>query len=83
MAEGGVVRRDIFEKAFSLTKLNQSPQRTQGKATVVTGRGGPYCCETSRLTDGEIVRLTRRLQLYLQDESWYSVLLKAEPTPGP
>jgi hypothetical protein len=59
----------------------------------VTGRGGPYGCETSRLlffldnrlTDGgEVVSLTRRpTALYPQEDSWYSFLLEAESTPGP
>jgi hypothetical protein len=48
------------------------------KAIPVTGRGGPYSCETSRLqhflenrlTDvGEVVRLTRRPPLTPQEDS--------------
>jgi hypothetical protein len=63
-----------------------------GKATPVTGRGGPYGCETSRLphfldsrlTDGcEVVSLTRRPPFTPQEDSWYSFLLEAESTPGP
>jgi hypothetical protein len=52
------------------------------KATPVTGRGGPYGCETSklprfldnRLTDGgEVDSLTRRpAALYPQEDSWYT-----------
>jgi hypothetical protein len=47
--------------------------KSRGKAIPVTGRGGPYCCETSglphildnRLTDGgEVVSLTRRRPIY-------------------
>jgi hypothetical protein len=59
----------------------------------VTGRGGPYVCETSRLplfvdswlTDGgKVVSLKRRpASLYPQEDSWYSFLLKAESTTGP
>jgi hypothetical protein len=40
----------------------------KGKAIPVTGREGPYGCETS---------------LYPQVDSWYSFLLEAESTPGP
>jgi hypothetical protein len=38
-----------------------------------------------RLTDGgKVVSLTRRqAALYPQEDSWYSFLLEAEPTPGP
>jgi hypothetical protein len=52
----------------------------------VTGRGGPYGCETSRLphflnnrlTDGgEGVSLTRQpATFYPQEDSWYSFLLR-------
>jgi hypothetical protein len=61
------------------------------KAISVTGRGGPYGCETSRfshfldnfLTDGgEVVSLTRRPHLYPKEDFWYSFLLEAESTPG-
>jgi hypothetical protein len=63
----------------------------KGKAIPVTGSGGPYGCETSRLphfldtrlTDGEVVSLTRRpAALYYQEDSWHSFLLEAESTPG-
>jgi hypothetical protein len=62
------------------------------KAILITGRGGPYGCETSRLphfldnrlTDGgEVVSLTRRPLFTSQEYSWYSFLLEAESTPGP
>jgi hypothetical protein len=59
----------------------------------VTGRGGPWGCETSRLshcldnrlTDGgEVVCLMRRpAALYPHKDSWYSFLFRAESTPGP
>jgi hypothetical protein len=62
------------------------------KAIPVTGRGGPYGCEMSRLPHflenrltggGEVVSLTRRPPFTPQDGSWYSFLLVAEFTPGP
>jgi hypothetical protein len=62
------------------------------KAIPVTGREGLYGCETSRLphfldsplTDGgEVVSLTRRPLFTVQEDSWYSLLLEAESTPGP
>jgi hypothetical protein len=56
--------------------------REKGKFITLTGRGGPYGCEISRLshfldnrlTNGdEIVNLTRRpAALYSQEDSWYS-----------
>jgi hypothetical protein len=58
----------------------------------VTGRGGPLCCETSRLPhfldnlltdDGEVVSLTRRQPFTLQNDSWYSFLIEGESTPRP
>jgi hypothetical protein len=65
----------------------------KGKAIPVTGRGGPWGCETSslphfvdnRITDGgEVVSLTRLpAALYTQEDSWYSFLLQAESTPRP
>jgi hypothetical protein len=62
------------------------------KAILVTDRGGPQDCETSRLphflenrfTDGgEVVRLTRRPPFTPHEDSWYSFMLEAESTPGP
>jgi hypothetical protein len=67
-----------------------SPQK--GKFVPVTGRGGPYGYETSRLshfldsrlTDGgELVSLTHRSPLYLQEDSWYSFPLEAQSSAGP
>jgi hypothetical protein len=61
------------------------------KAIPVTGRGGPYGCETSRLPHfidnrfadvGEIASLTRRMPFYPPEDSWYSFLLKNESPQG-
>jgi hypothetical protein len=61
---------DLYEhdiEEFTDTVLHE------GKAIPVTGRGGPYGCETSRLPDfldnlltdgGKVVSLTRRTHLY-------------------
>jgi hypothetical protein len=66
--------------------------KKKGNAIPVTGRGGPYGCERSRLpylldnrlTDGgKVVGLTRRAPFTPQEDSWYSFLLEAESTPGP
>jgi hypothetical protein len=55
----------------------------KGKAIPVTGRGGPYRCEKSRLshfldnrlTDGgEDSSLTRRPPFTPQEDSWYSLV---------
>jgi hypothetical protein len=63
----------------------------EGKAIPVTGRGGPYGCETSRspyfldnrLTDGgEVVSLMRRTSFTPQEDSRYSFLLEAEWPQG-
>jgi hypothetical protein len=66
-------------------------KKVKGKA--LTGHGGPYGCETSRLPyflhnqlrdGGEIVSLMPRLAALLpQENSWYSFLLEAESTPVP
>jgi hypothetical protein len=66
------------------------------KAIPVTGRGGPYVCETSRLPHfldnrlidgGEVVSLKRRPLFTPQENylinSWYSFPLEVESTPGP
>jgi hypothetical protein len=64
----------------------------KGKAVPVTGRGGLYGCETSRLphflenrlTDGgEVVSLNAPAALARQEDSWYSFLLEADSTLGP
>jgi hypothetical protein len=67
----------------------------KSKAIPVTGHGGPWVCERSRLpyfpdnrlTDGgKVVSPTCWLpSLYTppQEGSWYSFLLEAESTPGP
>jgi hypothetical protein len=53
------------------------------KVILVTGRGGPHFLN-NRLTDGgEAVSFTRRLLFTPQEDSWYSLLLEAESTPGP
>jgi hypothetical protein len=66
--------------------------KKKGKAILVTGREGPWGCETiklqhfldNRLTDGgEVVGLTRRFSFTPQEDSWYSFLLEAETTPEP
>jgi hypothetical protein len=67
------------------------PAEGKNKAIPVTGRGGPYGCETSRLphfldnrlTDGgEDVSLNRRSPFIPQEDSWYSFLLEVWSTPG-
>jgi hypothetical protein len=67
-------------------------ERVKDNSIPVTGRGGPYGCETSRFSHfvenrladgGEVVSLTRRPLYTLQEDSWYSFLLEAESTPGP
>jgi hypothetical protein len=71
---------------------NNTHPQNEGKAIPVTGRGGPYGCETSRLphfldsrlTDGgEVVSCTRRPPFTPPEDSWYSFLLEAASTPGP
>jgi hypothetical protein len=63
----------------------------KGKATPLTGHGGPLGCETSRLPHFLNNRLTygrkvvsprRRPPVSSQEDSWYSFLLEAESTPG-
>jgi hypothetical protein len=68
-------------------------KKVEGKAIPVTGHGGRYNYDTSRLPhflenrlrDGCVVfSFTRRLgDLYPQQDPWYSFLLEAESTPGP
>jgi hypothetical protein len=72
--------------------LFYSFKKVKDKAIPITGRGGPWGCERSRLphflenrlTDGgEVVSLTRLPPFTPQEDSWYSFLLEAESTPGP
>jgi hypothetical protein len=74
-----------------LENLRRDKSR-KSKATSVTGREGPECCETSRLphfldnrlTDGsEVVNRTRRPPFTPQEDSSYSFLLEAELTARP
>jgi hypothetical protein len=72
--------------------VNFRLQNLVKKRKKVTGHGGPYGCETSKLphfldnllTDGdELVSPTRRqAALYRQEDSWYSFLLEAESPQG-
>jgi hypothetical protein len=64
----------------------------KGKAIAVIGREGSYGSERSRLphfldnrlTDGgTVASLTRRPPFTPREDSWYSLLLEAESTPGP
>jgi hypothetical protein len=64
-------------------------KKVKGKAITVTGCGGQWRCETSVLphflgnrlkVGGEIISLTRRPPFTLQEDSWYSFTLEAEPT---
>jgi hypothetical protein len=66
-------------------------KRIKSKAILVTGRGGPYGCETlrsphfldNRLTDGgKVFSHTRRPLFTPQEDSWYSFLLETESIPG-
>jgi hypothetical protein len=59
--------------------------KVKGKAIPVTGRGGPQCCERSRIphflnylfTDGDEGQSYDPAALYPQEDSWYSFLLDA------
>jgi hypothetical protein len=64
----------------------------KGKDIAVTGREGPEGSEKSRFphfqdnrpTDGgEVISPTRQPPFTPQEDSWYSLLLEAESTPGP
>jgi hypothetical protein len=63
----------------------------KGKVIRVTGRGGPWDHESSRLPhflDNQLtvagdVSLKRRPPLTPQEDSWYLFLLDDESTPGP
>jgi hypothetical protein len=80
-------------KILSKDKIKEKSQRRKKIELLhVTGRGGPYSCEMSRLphfpvswlTDGgKVVSLMRWAYLYPQEDSWYSFMLEAESTPGP
>jgi hypothetical protein len=76
-------------------ELHNLPKHSvKGKDVPVTGLGGPYGCERSRLPHyldkrltegGKIVNPTRRPPFtprFLFSDSWYSFLLEAESTPG-
>jgi hypothetical protein len=69
-----------------------SPYYKNSRVNSVTGRGGPYGCEASRLPcfidngltyGGEVSLMRRTAVLYPKKDSWYSFLLEAESTPGP
>jgi hypothetical protein len=82
-------------QSFNATEselLTVSLKNKKGKAIPVTGHGGPYRCEISRLlhfldnqlTDSvEVCQPYSPAALYPQEDSWYSFLLEAESTPGP
>jgi hypothetical protein len=64
---------------------------SKGKAIPVIGREVPQGCQMSRLPHildtwlidgGEAVSLTRRLPFTTMKDSWYSILLEVESTPG-
>jgi hypothetical protein len=72
--------------------LKLEVKKGKGKAIFLTGRRGPYDCETStlphfldnQLTDvGEVVSLKRRPPFTPQEDPWNSFLLEAESIPGP
>jgi hypothetical protein len=64
----------------------------KNEAVVLTGRGGPKGCETSRLphfldnrlTDGgeDVSLRPRPTTLYPQEDFWYSFLSEAKSTQG-
>jgi hypothetical protein len=82
-----IIRTKVLRSKLLIAKLKKC------KAIPVTGREGPWGCETSRLphfldnrlTDaGEVVSLTLwPAALYLQEDFWYSFLLEAGSTLGP
>jgi hypothetical protein len=84
-----------FRRSLSPLSVNLRMEGTgkKGKRILVTGRGGPSVCETSRLphflnnrltNGGEAVSLMRQpAALEPQEDSWYSFLLESESTPGP
>jgi hypothetical protein len=79
----------ILGEEYKLFISNRRVKK-KGKAVPVTGREGPWGCETwtfslqNRLTDGGMnVSLMRRLPFKSLEHSWYSFLLQAESIPGP
>jgi hypothetical protein len=74
----------------SLPTFLQCILRVKGEAIPVTGRGGPYGCETSRLTFSTQSAHRWRwgcqpyalAALYSQEDSWYSLQLETESNPG-
>jgi hypothetical protein len=68
----------------TLVRIAVSPLKYEpGKVMRVTGHGGPYGCETSRLPHFLDNRLKDGGEVTPQEDSWYSFLLEAESTPGP
>jgi hypothetical protein len=64
----------------------------QGKVIFVTGRGGPWDCETARVEVPAFCRQSAHrwrcqpyvpFAIYSSEESWYSFLLEVKSTPGP
>jgi hypothetical protein len=87
-----IITLSVLSYEFNMFRPHRTIKCKKGKAILVTCRGGPYGCETSRLphflenrlTDGGIVvSLTRRPPFTPQEDSWYSLLLEAGSTPGP
>jgi hypothetical protein len=83
-------RRPLSSESFPLNQPYYL--KNKGKAVPVTGRGGPYGCETSRLQIFSRQSAHRwrwgcqpyaPATLYPQEDSWYSLLLQAESTEGP
>jgi hypothetical protein len=81
-----------FERkdAGHINQVNTSVRNSKGKAIPVTGLGGPFSCETSRLPhfldnrlidDREGVSLMHPPPFTLQEDSWNSFMLEAELTP--
>jgi hypothetical protein len=88
----GLLPRTLASQNLRLISNFCVVAKVKGKTIPLTGHEGPSGCETSRLphfldnqlTDGgKVVRLTRRPPFTPQEDSWYSFLLEAEPTPGP
>jgi hypothetical protein len=90
----GIVRLRTKATKFSLVNNNNNNnvKAVEAKALLVTCRGSPQRCETSRLphflnnrlTDvGKVVSLTSRPSFNPQEDFWYSLLLEGESTTGP